>query len=107
MQGNGGMNEIMRQAARMRRRMDEIREAMKDQEVTAASAGGKIDVTASYEGKLRSIRIDPEFLAAEGLEFALDAVVAAANSALGTAEERMQAELSKATGGIKIPGLFG
>ncbi len=101
------MNEIMRQATRMRRRMEEVRESLKDEEVTGSSAGGKVHVVASLEGKLRSVHIDPEFLAAEGLELALDGVVAAANTALATAEQRMEAELSKVTGGMNVPGLFG
>jgi DNA-binding protein YbaB len=51
------------------------------------------------------IEIDPEFLKSEGTEMALDAVVAAVNSALEQAEKAMEGELEKVTGGVKIPGV--
>jgi DNA-binding protein YbaB len=64
-----------------------------------------VKVTVSLGGRLRHIAIDPEFLAAEGIELALDGVVAAANNALEAANTQLDAEISKATGGLKIPGL--
>jgi DNA-binding protein YbaB len=78
---------------------------LKDEEVSAATAGDKVRVVATCEGKLRSITIDPEFLKAEGMEMALDAVIAAANSALDEADKKVESELNKITGGIKIPGM--
>ena len=101
----GGMNELMRQAARLQRKMDKVREDLKDHEMTASAAGGKVQVTVSCEGKIRSIQIDPDFFASEGLELALDGVVAAANNALEAADKHVEAELAKVTGGIKVPGL--
>ncbi|MCC6558033.1 MAG: YbaB/EbfC family nucleoid-associated protein [Polyangiaceae bacterium] len=104
MQFRGGMNELVRQAARMQRKIDQVKADLKDREVSAAAAGDKVSVVVSCEGKLRKITIDPEFLASEGLEMALDAVVAASNSALEAADKLVEGEISKVTGGIKIPG---
>jgi nucleoid-associated protein EbfC len=105
MQFRGGMNELVRQAARMQRKIDDVKKAIKDQEVTGASVGDKVSVVVSCEGKLRKINIDPEFLAAEGLEMALDAVIAASNTALEAADKLVEAEIAKVTGGMKIPGM--
>jgi DNA-binding YbaB/EbfC family protein len=99
------MNELVRQAARMQRKIDQVKDELKDREVSAGAAGDKVTVTVSCEGKLRSIVIDPEFLAGEGLEMALDAVVAATNAALDAADKLVEAEVSKVTGGIKLPGM--
>jgi len=101
------MNELMRQASRLRRKMDQVRDGLKDKELSATSAGGKISVTVTCEGKLRAVSVEPEFLASEGLELALDGVVAAANAALSAAEAHVEAEMSKVTGGIHIPGITG
>jgi DNA-binding YbaB/EbfC family protein len=101
------MNELMRQASRLRRKMDQVRDELKDKELSATSAGGKVSVTVTCEGKLRAIAVDPEFLACEGLELTLDGVVAAANAALAAAEAHVEAEMSKVTGGIHIPGITG
>lgn len=105
MQFRGGMNELMRQAARMQRKIEQVKDQIKDREVTGVAAGEKIKVVATYEGKVRSIDIDAEFLAAEGLPMALDAVVAATNSALEQADKAVEEEIAKVTGGLKIPGL--
>ena len=101
----GGMNELVRQAARMQRKIDDIKKSLKDKEVSGAAAGEKVTVVVTCEGKLRSIKIDPEFLASEGIEMALDAVVAATNTALDTADKLVEGEVSKVTGGVKLPGM--
>jgi DNA-binding YbaB/EbfC family protein len=105
MQFRGGMNELVRQAARMQRKIDDVKKGLKDREVTGTSAGDKVSVVVSCEGKLRKITVDPEFLAAEGIEMALDAIVAASNTALADAEKLVDGEISKVTGGVKIPGM--
>jgi len=105
MQFRGGMNELVRQAARMQRKIDDVKKSLKDKEVSGAAAGEKVTVVVTCEGKLRSIKIDPEFLASEGIEMALDAVVAATNTALDTADKLVEGEVSKVTGGVKLPGM--
>jgi nucleoid-associated protein EbfC len=105
MQFRGGMNELMRQAARMQRKIDDVKAGLKEAEVTGSAAGEKVKVVVTCEGKVRSIWIEPEFLAAEGLEMTLDSIVAATNSALDEADKKVDVEVNKVTGGIKIPGL--
>jgi DNA-binding YbaB/EbfC family protein len=104
-QFRGGMNELMRQAARIQRKVEQAKKDAGDKEVVATSVGDKVKATVTYAGKVSKIEIDPEFLASEGLELALDGVVAAVNSALEQAEKAMEAEVEKVTGGVKIPGL--
>ncbi len=99
------MNELMRQAARMQRKMDDAREALKDHEMHADSAGGQVKVTVTCEGKVRSIEVTDAFLAEEGLEMVLDVIVAATNKALSAADTHVEAELAKVTNGVKAPGL--
>lgn len=107
MQFRGGVNELVRQAARMQRKIDLVKQSIKDREVQGTSAGDKVTVVVTCEGKIGRISIDPEFLASEGLELALDAVSAAANSALDAADKLVEAEVSKVTGGLRIPGVQG
>ena len=89
----------------MQRKIDQVKAELKDREVSATAAGDKVTVVVTCEGKVRSVTVDPEFLASEGLEMALDAVVAASNSALEAADKLVDAEISKVTGGIKLPGM--
>jgi DNA-binding YbaB/EbfC family protein len=105
MQIRGGMNELMRQAARMQRKIEQAKKDSADKEITASAAGDKVKVTVTYARKVSRIDIDPEFLKTEGLELSLDAAVAALNSGLEQAEKAMEAEVEKVTGGVKIPGV--
>jgi DNA-binding YbaB/EbfC family protein len=105
MQFRGGMNELMRQAARMQRKIEETKKQFADKELVASAAGDKVKATVTYGRKVSRVEIDPEFLKSEGLEMALDAVAAAVNSGLEQAEKAMEAELEKVTGGVKIPGV--
>ena len=104
-QFRGGMNELMRQAARLQRKVEQAKKELGDKEIVATAVGEKVKATVTYAGKLAKIEIDPEFLKSEGLELALDGVVAAVNSGLEQAEKAMEAEIDKITGGVKIPGI--
>lgn len=101
----GGMNELIRQAARMQRKIDDAKKAIKDQEVSATAAGDKVKATVTCEGKVVRLEIDPEFLAAEGLEMSLDALAAALNSSLAAADKAVDDAVAKVTGGVKLPGM--
>ncbi len=105
MQGVGG--EMMRQAARMQRKMEELKEELKDREVSTTGVGDKIKATVTCDGRVRSIEVDPEFFEEEGLEMTLDAVTATVNSALELADKTAQGEMEGVTGGLKLPGLSG
>jgi nucleoid-associated protein EbfC len=105
MQFRGGMNELMRQAARMQRKIEQAKAELKDKEVTASAVGDKVKATVTYGRKVSRIEVDPELLKSEGLELVMDGVAAAINSAMAEADKAMEAELEKVTGGVKIPGL--
>jgi DNA-binding YbaB/EbfC family protein len=107
MQFRGGMNELMRQAARMQRKIEQLKDQIKDQEHTSGTAGDKVKVTATCEGKITRVDVDPEFLKAEGLELVCDAIAAAANGALAAADKAVEDEVAKVTGGVKLPNLSG
>ena len=101
----GGMNELMRQAARMQRKIEQAKEAAGTQEVTATAVGDKVKATVTYARKVVRIEIDPEFLKTEGIDLALDGACAAINTAIEQADKLMEAEVDKVTGGVKIPGM--
>jgi nucleoid-associated protein EbfC len=99
------LQEVMRQAARMQRKVEAAREEIKDNEISASAAGDKVTATVTCEGKVKSLVVDPEFLKEEGQEMAFAALSAAINSALETAKKTMDDHVKKVTGGVKIPGL--
>jgi DNA-binding YbaB/EbfC family protein len=99
------MNELMRQASRMQRKIEKRREELKEESFEAAAGNDKVKVVVNGAGDLVSVAIDPSVIAEEGLEMAQDLVVAAANAALVKARETVDAEIEKTTGGLKLPGM--
>jgi DNA-binding YbaB/EbfC family protein len=106
MQFRGGMNELLRQAARMQRKIDQVKGELKDREVTVEGLGGKVKVVVTLGRAVKRIEIDDETLKTEERDLVLDAVCAAINSGIEQADKQMEAELDKVTGGAKIPGMI-
>jgi nucleoid-associated protein EbfC len=102
--GGGGMNELVRQAARMQRKVETAREEIRDREVTGTAAGERARAIVTCEGKIKQLLVDPAFLQEEGLDMTLDALVAATNAALSAADKLVEDHVAKATGGVKLPG---
>ncbi|MCC6648973.1 MAG: YbaB/EbfC family nucleoid-associated protein [Polyangiaceae bacterium] len=100
----GGVNELVRQAARTQRRVEEAKKQIKDVEVSASAADGKVTAVVTCEGRVVRIDVDADFAASEGLSMALDAAVGALNAALAQADKAVDDAVAKATGGLKLPG---
>jgi DNA-binding YbaB/EbfC family protein len=105
MQFRGGMNELMRQAARMQRKIEQAKTELKEKELTVEGLGGKVKVVVTLGRSVKHIEIDPETLKSEDVDLVLDGVCAAINQGIEQADKQMEAELEKVTGGVKIPGM--
>ena len=106
MQFRGGMNELMRQAARMQRKIDQAKSELKEREITVEGLGGKVKVTVTLGRSVKRIDIDKATLQSEDMELVLDGVCAAVNQGIEQADKQMETELDKVTGGVKIPGVL-
>jgi len=105
MQFRGGMNELMRQAARMQRKIEDAKTQLKDRELVVEGLGGKVKVVVTLGRAVKRIEIDPETLKTEDRDLVFDGVCAAINQGIEQADKQMESELEKVTGGVKIPGL--
>ena len=105
MQFRGGMGELMRQAARMQRKIDQAKGELKDREIEVEGLAGKVKVVVTLGRSVKRIDIDKQTLASEEQDLVLDAVCAAINQGIEQADKQMEAELDKITGGVKIPGV--
>jgi nucleoid-associated protein EbfC len=100
-----GMGDLMKQAKEMQERLASLQNEVGARTVEASAGGGM--VTAKVSGKLQvlAVKIDPEILGSGDREMLQDLVVAAVNEALRQAQAMMSEEMSKLTGGLRIPGL--
>lgn len=98
------MQELMRQAKRMQKQMEKAREEAGSLTAEGTAGGGMVTVVANGRSEIVSVTIEKDVVDPEEIEMLQDLVVAATNQALSRANELMQAELGKLTGGMPIPG---
>ncbi|MDD3581207.1 MAG: YbaB/EbfC family nucleoid-associated protein [Desulfobacca sp.] len=100
------INNLMKQAQKLQSKMMAIQDELGERTVTAQAGGGMVEVMANGRQELVSIRIDPEVINPDDVEMLQDLVLAAVNDALQRSKEMVSEEMSKLTGGFKIPGLM-
>lgn len=100
------MNNIMKQAQQLQKRMLEIQEELANRTVEATVGGGMVTAVVNGQQELVSIKISPDVVDPDDVEILEDLIVAAANEARNEAQELMNQEMGKLTGGLKIPGLM-
>lgn len=101
-----GMNDMLRQAQLMHKKISKLQEEMAGRTVEAAAGGGMVTATANGSQDLVALKIDPAVVDPGDVAMLQDLVLAAANEALKKAKDMMQAEMRQVTGGINIPGMF-
>ena len=74
--------------------------------VVGSSGGDMVVVEANGAFEILSVKIEKELLAGDDHELLEDLVAAAVNDALTKARETVTEEVTKITGGLRIPGLF-
>jgi nucleoid-associated protein EbfC len=100
------MGNIMKQAQQMQQKMLKIQEEMAERTVEASVGGGMVTVVANGRSEVISVKIEPQAVDPDDIEMLEDLVLAGVNEALRKAQEMMANEMTKLTGGMKIPGLF-
>jgi len=100
------LDNIMKQAQKMQKQMVEIQEELANRTVEATVGGGVVTVIANGQQEILSITIDPEVVDPDDVDMLQDLIIAAVNEAYRKSQELMTSEMSKLTGGLKIPGLM-
>ena len=100
------MNDLIRQAQMMQKKMMKMQEELSKKIVEASAGGGMVTVKATGGQEIVEVRIDPNVVDPDDVEMLQDLVLAATNEALKKAKDMVQSEMAQLTGGLKLPGLF-
>jgi nucleoid-associated protein EbfC len=101
----GGMGNLMKQAQQMQQKMMKLQEEIAQRTLDASVGGGMVTVTVNGKSEVLRIKIEPQVVDPNDVEMLEDLILAGVNEALRKAQEMMAEEMSKLTGGLKIPGL--
>lgn len=96
----GNMANLMKQAQKMQKQMEEATKELEEKEMTATAGGGVVEVTVSGKREVTRIKIDPEAVDPDDVEMLEDLIMAAANEAIRKIDEYSQNTMGKITGGL-------
>jgi len=105
-QGLGGMGDLLKQAQEMQARIAKIQEELGQKTVAGSAGGGMVQVTVNGKFNLTAVKIEPSVINAAEKDMLEDLILAAVNDGMRKARDMVSSEMSKVTGGFKIPGLM-
>ncbi len=85
--GGGNMQQLMKQAQAMQRKLQEAQAEIAETEVTGSAAGGMVEVTMTGDKTPVSVTIKPEAVDPDDVEMLEDMILAALNDANEKAEK--------------------
>jgi DNA-binding YbaB/EbfC family protein len=95
---------LMKQAGQMQAKMAEMQAKMEAMEIEGDAGAGMVTLVLSGKGELRRLKVDPKLLDPAEAEMLEDLIVAAHADAKRKVEAVMAEEMSRATGGLELPG---
>ncbi len=94
---------MMKQAAQLQSKMQEMQAELDRIEVEGTAGGGMVTVRLSAKGDLKSISVDDSLMQPTEKEVLEDLLVAAHADARRKAEALLQEKMQSLTGGLKLP----
>jgi DNA-binding YbaB/EbfC family protein len=94
---------LMKQAAQMQQKMEELQTKLSEMTIEGAAGAGMVTVTLNGKGEMRAVRVDPKLLDPNDVEMLQDLVMAAHADAKRKIEAMAAEEMQKLTGGLNLP----
>ena len=102
----GNMNNLMKQAQKMQKQMEETTKALEEKEYEATAGGGVVKVKINGKKEVTEVHLDEEVVDKDDIEMLQDLIISAVNEAVKQIEDTSEKEMAPITGGISFPGLF-
>lgn len=99
------LNNLMKEAEKMQKRMQEAQKQLTELIVIGESGAGMVKAEVNGRHDVKKITINPSLLA-EGTEIVGEMVAAAVNDAVRKIEKESQKRIGELTSGINIPNVF-
>ncbi|MBQ4000957.1 MAG: YbaB/EbfC family nucleoid-associated protein [Lachnospiraceae bacterium] len=98
--GNMNMTQLMKQAQRMQRKMEEQQAEFEKKEFEASAGGGAVTVKMNGKKELLSVTLSPDVVDPEDIEMLQDLIVAAFNECVQKINEENAQNMDSMTGGL-------
>lgn len=101
------IQKLMKEAQKAQRKVAEAQERLAAMTVEGSAGTGMVTATATGEGTVTAVRIDPKVVDPQDVEMLEDLVTAAVSEAQRRAKELQEKEMGSAMGGMGgMGGLF-
>jgi DNA-binding YbaB/EbfC family protein len=100
------MQGLMQQAQKMQKDMQQAQEEAEAFQVEGSAGGGAVTFVVNGRNEVLRVSVKPEAVDPNDVELLQDMILAAVNDALSKVRKNTEETLAKATGGMKMPGLF-
>jgi len=95
--------DMMKQAQKMQKQMNEIQDKLVEQRYDATAGGGLVKAVVDGKQMLRELKLDPKTLEEKDVTLLEDLIITAVGEAQRTSQEKMTEAYSKVTGGFNLP----
>jgi DNA-binding YbaB/EbfC family protein len=99
----GDLMGMMKQAAELQAKMQELQAELERLEVEGTAGGGLVTVTLNAKGDLKGVKLDDSLIKPAEKEILEDLLVAAHADARRKAEALVQDKMKTLTGGLPLP----
>ena len=104
--GMNNMQGILKKAQKMQNQMLKLQEELKEKTVEATAGGEAVKVVVNGNKNIVSLTLSPDAVDPEDVEMLQDMIVTAINDAMKKVDAMTESEMSKVTGGMKLPGMY-
>lgn len=102
----GEMGNLLKQAQKMQRAMDEAREELRETTVEGSAGGGVVRVTVTGDGRVENVELTEEIIRAGDKALLEELLKAALADGIQKATRLREERMAKVTGGLQLPGLM-
>jgi DNA-binding YbaB/EbfC family protein len=99
----GNMGQLMKQAQKMQQQMADKQQELESRTLEVTSGGGAVKIVINGKKELQEIIISPDAVDPDDVEMLQDLILTAVNEAVRSADELVQNEMGKITGGMNLP----
>ena len=96
----GNMNNLMKQAQKMQRQMEEAAKELEEKEFTGTAGGGAVTVTVTGKKVVKSVKLSEDVVDPDDIEMLEDLIVAGINEAFSQVDAFSAKSMGGITGGM-------
>ena len=98
----GNMNNLMKQAQKMQKQMEETTKALEESTYEATAGGGVVKVVVSGKKEVVSVHLEEEVVDPDDVEMLQDLIITCVNDALSKVDSATEQQMGK----FNIPGIM-